>query len=224
MSILRKAVLGLAVTVSVSGAAMAAPGNVLDFGGSTGTVTFTQGTGVLAASVAQVTITNPSGTAVVPYAGLFTFSANLVSGPTTNAFGTFADFSGGTFTFIYDGPSGGSLVQGSTEIAGGSFSSLKYASLVDGTYVIQANIQYDGNGFAQDDWEAINGSPLSGPLYGKMTFTGASNTSSNLASSFSSSINGSLTAAVPEPGEWAAMGILASGLTGLMVRSRRRRA
>ncbi|MFY7951141.1 MAG: PEP-CTERM sorting domain-containing protein [Armatimonadaceae bacterium] len=28
---------------------------------------------------------------------------------------------------------------------------------------------------------------------------------------------------VPEPGEWAAMGILASGLTGLMVRARRRK-
>ena len=29
---------------------------------------------------------------------------------------------------------------------------------------------------------------------------------------------------VPEPGEWAAMGILATGLTGLMVKARRRRA
>lgn len=36
--------------------------------------------------------------------------------------------------------------------------------------------------------------------------------------------NGLLTSApVPEPGEWAAMGILASGLTGLMIKARRRK-
>jgi len=34
---------------------------------------------------------------------------------------------------------------------------------------------------------------------------------------------GTFSDAVPEPGEWAAMGILASGLTGLMVRARRRK-
>jgi hypothetical protein len=79
-------------------------------------------------------------------------------------------------------------------------------------------------------------------LNGDVSFTGGdwyNQLASDLGVAGASSINGvftsggvvgnkgvnsySLTAGVPEPGEWAAMGMLASGLGGLVIRARRRK-
>jgi len=69
-----------------------------------------------------------------------------------------------------------------------------------------------GDGFYNFSFDVVNYSNLPGSSGGPYSY-------------FSSTgDNGLLTSApVPEPGEWAAMGILASGLTGLMIRARRRK-
>ena len=69
-----------------------------------------------------------------------------------------------------------------------------------------------GDGFYNFSFDLVNYNTLPGSAGGPYSYFSSTAT------------NGLLTSVpVPEPGEWAAMGILASGLTGLMVRARRRK-
>jgi len=69
----------------------------------------------------------------------------------------------------------------------------------------------------------IGGSPNSNPLTGTWEFTGTSAAPKGV-DYLNITVSGrGPSSAVPEPGEWAAMGMLASGLGGLVVRARRRK-
>lgn len=107
-----------------------------------------------------------------------------------------------------------------------------------GTGIPTAPIFLTGNFVATSNY--TNGSTFN--LDGVVSFTGGdwyNQLASDLGAAGSPAINGvftssgnvgaagvnayTLTAGVPEPGEWAAMGMLASGLGGLAIRARRRK-
>lgn len=238
MSILRKAVLGLALTVSVSGAAMAND-PILNFGGSPAAISFTAvGNGGTLAANTNVVSSFIAG--IVPpgtTAAKFVFTSNMINGSAVplGASGAVALFGPGSFAFINDDISD-VLYYGQTILAGsfqsGVFTATPVFSGNQAISFLTSDVNYDGTGYAESAFNALYYSPLSFPLQGSMglTFTAAvptvSGTFGGGLSSFNAQVSGNLDAvkAVPEPGEWAAMGILASGLTGLMVRSRRRRA
>jgi hypothetical protein len=82
------------------------------------------------------------------------------------------------------------------------------------------NFVFNGNVvFTSGDWYADLASQLGTPAAQSInaTFTTGGVVGAGGVQSYV------LTAGVPEPAEWAAMGMLASGLGGLVVRARRRR-
>lgn len=235
MSLLRKASVGLALAVSVAALSAPAYANdpILNFGTNASVMTFTSngiGGGTLAASDIAVDVDfTPLGGGQGP--AFFMFTSNMVNGSATAGPGgsISALFGGGNFS-IYTGPGGSG-----TEILSGTFNSGLLFKVGGGAGfnadLLDNQLVYTG-GSAINEFIAAHALPLGTPLVGNLglTFTAVNPSISLLPggglSSFEAQVSGNLDAisAVPEPGEWAAMGILASGLTGLMVRARRRRA
>lgn len=232
MSILRKAVLGLALTASISGAAFADPPlPIVNFSGTPSQITFTKSGngGVLAASTGVETSfiagIIPPGTK----SAQFTFSSNMVAGSAVDFFGNkFAAFNSGTFSLV--NTEAGDPLLGQV-ILSGTFSSALLQLGTNSLTFKSEDVVYDGTGYAEGSFNAIN-FPSNPPLIGVLSLSSSSIspsvfvTGGGFSGDFGGQVSGnfSATSAVPEPGEWAAMGILATGLTGLMVRSRRRRA
>jgi hypothetical protein len=74
-----------------------------------------------------------------------------------------------------------------------------------------------------DDLALQLGDPSATSISGTFTTGGVLGANGNPYFS-STGVNAyNLTVGVPEPGEWAAMGMLASGLGGLVIRARRRK-
>jgi len=226
MSILRKAAASVALTVSiaaVAGSAQAA--TILNFGGAPGLVTWSKASGTNGRLFAGATyggstlsdVTAPP--AIAEAAVTWSFSADFVAGTSSNLGGgiKMAQFNNGTFSFTGIGGT----------ILSGTFSA---GTLVSNNGALTFSV--GGNSVSYTGGTALVGAPglvgdmsfgISGHALGSSgwTMSGGNITTSTFAGQGSGTFDAN--GAVPEPGEWAAMGILATGLTGLMVRARRRK-
>lgn len=130
------------------------------------------------------------------------------------------------------------------DIANGTFVVSSMQSFTNGTYapptflsgtftatqnsVSGQNFVYNGlvtftSGDWMDDLALQLGDPSATSISGTFTTGGVLGANGNPYFS-STGVNAyNLTVGVPEPGEWAAMGMLASGLGGLVIRARRRK-
>jgi len=228
MSILRKAAASVALTVSitaVAGSAQAANTTILNFGGSPGLVTWSKTSGAngrlfAGATYGGSTLSDVTAPPAIAEAGVtWTFSADFVAGSSQNLGGgvKMAQFNNGIFSFV--GASG--------TVLSGTFSS---GSLVSNNGALTFSV--GGNGVTYSAGTALVPAPgnfgdmsmgISGHSLGSngWTMSGGNITTASFAGQGSGTFDAGT--GVPEPGEWAAMGILATGLTGLMVRARRRK-
>jgi len=214
---------GTALTLGLAGP-VAANTTILTFGGALGLVGWSKvagPSGQLFAGAAPGTFTLVDVTAppaIYEPNVNWAFSGDFVAGSAKNLGSGIksADFTNGSFSFT--GFAG--------NVLSGTFSKGVLVSN-NGALTFSVggdNIQYTG-GIALDPSLALNGNMsfgLSGTNLGSGGFgiDGAGNISDL---SFSGQAGGSLDQSpVPEPGEWATIGILASGLTGLVLRQRRK--
>ena len=223
MSILRK-VAGAAASGALLVAAVApaqANQTILNFGGALGAVTWSGAAGpngqlfagATVGSSTLVDVTAPP--AIYENNVTWAFSGDFVAGSAKNLGGGIktAEFNNGSFSFT--GASGnilsGTFTKGLLLSNNGALS-----FSVGGN-----NIQYTG-GTALDPNLGNRGDMsfgLSGVNLGSSGFGISAGNITN--QSFNGQAGGTFDQGVPEPGEWAAMGILASGLTGLVLRRRR---
>ena len=125
---------------------------------------------------------------------------------------TFIDLSTNTFTVSGMVPYGTGIPTIPTYLTGSFVSTSNYT---DGS-----TFNFDGVvSFTGGDWYNQLASDLGAS--GATSINGVFTTSGNVGAAGVNSYV--LTAGVPEPGEWAAMGMLASGLGGLVIRARRRK-
>lgn len=228
MSILRKAALAVASgAVVVAGMAPAqANQTILNFGGAQGTVTWSSAAGPNGQLFAGA---NPGGSTLVDVTAppaiyetnvAWSFSGDFKAGSAKNLGGGIktAEFTNGVFSFT---GVGGNILSG-TFTKGLLLSNNGALSFSVGGN----NIQYAG-GAALDPSLALRGDMsfgLSGTGLGVSGF-GISPNGNITNQNFSGQAGGTFDqSGVPEPGEWAAMGILAGGLTGLVLRRRRKAA
>jgi hypothetical protein len=224
MNILRKAA-GAAASGALLAAAVApaqANQTILNFGGAQGAVTWSSGAGPNGQLFAGAT---PGGSTIVDVTAppaiyetnvTWAFSGDFVAGSAQNLGGGIktAEFNNGSFSFT--GASGnilsGTFTKGLLLSNNGALS-----FSVGGN-----NIQYTG-GVALDPSLANRGDMSFGLSGVNLGTSGFGISGGNITNqSFSGQASGTLDqSGVPEPGEWAAMGILASGLTGLVLRRRR---
>ncbi len=194
------------------------------FGGSPGTVTWSKTSGAngrlfAGTSYGGSTLVDVVAPPVIAETGVtWSFSADFIAGSAQNFGGGVksANFNNGTFSFV---GTGGTILSG-------TFTS---GVLVSNNGAITFSV--GGNGVQYTGGTALSGAPsnsgtmtlaLSGhSLASGWTMSGGNITTSTFAGNGMGTYEAN--AAVPEPGEWAAMGILASGLTGLMARARRRK-
>ena len=229
MSILRKAVAAVAVAPAIAASAGSAQAAVIlnssFFGGSPGTVTWSKTSGshgrlFAGTSYGGSTLVDVVAPPVIAENGVvWSFSADFIAG-SAQSFGggvKSANFNNGIFSFT---GTGGTILSG-------TFSS---GILVSNNGAITFSV--GGNDVQYTGGTALAGAPgnsgnltiaLSGHSLGSngWSMSGGNITTSTFAGNGMGTYE--TNAAVPEPGEWAAMGILASGLTGLMVRARRRK-
>jgi hypothetical protein len=225
MSILRKAAASVALTVSiaaVAGSAQAAV-TILNFGGAPGLVTWSKTSGANGRLFAGATyggstlsdVTAPP--SIAEAAVTWSFSADFVAGTSQNLGGGIktAQFNNGVFSFV---GAGGTILSGT--FSSGTLVSTSGAL----TFMVGGNdVTYTGG-------TALVGAPslvgnMSMGISGHNLASGWTMSSGNITTNtFAGQGSGTFDVSdVPEPGEWAAMGILATGLTGLMVRARRRK-
>jgi len=224
MSILRKATASVALTVSIAalaGSAQAAGTTILTFGGTPGTVTWSKATNKLIAGTTATpgTLTDVTAPpAIAETSVTWSFSADFVAGTSQNLGGgvKVAQFNNGSFSFTGIGGN----------ILSGTFSS---GTLVSNNGAITFSV--GGNAVSYTGGTALVGAPgnvgdMSFGISGHGLASGWTMSAGNITTNtFTGQAGGTFDASsgVPEPGEWAAMGILATGLTGLMVRARRRK-
>jgi len=228
MSILRKAAASVALTVSiaaVAGSAQAA--TILNFGGTPGLVTWSKASGTngrlfAGATYGGSTLSDVTAPPAIAETGVtWSFSADFVAGTSQNLGSgiKMAQFNNGSFSFTGIGGT----------ILSGTFSS---GTLVSNNGALTFSV--GSNGVSYSSGTALVGAPgvvgdlsfgISGHGLGSGGWAMNVGTGNITTNSFSGQASGTFDAVggVPEPGEWAAMGILASGLTGLMVRARRRK-
>ncbi len=233
MGILRNSLFGVAIaaTVSVAATSAQAAQTILTYGGSPALVTWSKTSGANGRLFAGntyggntlVDVTAPP--VVAESAVAWTFSADFIAGSSQWLLNTptvkikSASFSNGTFSFV---GTGGTILSGT----------FTQGELVSNNGALSFSV--GGNNVTYTGGTALIG--VATPHIGDMSFgisghslasTGWAQSSGNITTtSFSGQAGGTMDVAsggVPEPGEWAAMGILASGLTGLMVRARRRK-
>jgi len=187
----------------------------------------TKGAIALAATIAISTTANAQITLfnnIVHSYGTVTTAGSQVTGVgtwesyTTYPFGsggnflTFIDFSTNTFTVSGMVPYGTGIPTVPVYLTGSFLSTTNYTN--GSTFNFDGVVSFTGG-----DWYNQLASDLgvSGAPAINGVFTSAGNVGPAGVNSYS------LTAGVPEPGEWAAMGMLASGLGGLVIRARRRK-
>jgi len=229
MSILRKAAASVALTVSiaaVAGSAQAANTTILNFGGSPGLVTWSKTSGAngrlfAGATYGGSTLSDVTAPPSIAEAGVtWTFSADFVAGSSQNLGGGIkaAQFNNGVFSFV---GIGGTILSGT--FTSGTLVSTSGAL----TFSVGGNnVTYTGGnalvGYSSP-WNGDMSMGISGhSLSNGWSMSGGNITTTSFAGQGSGTFD-LVSSGVPEPGEWAAMGILATGLTGLMVRARRRK-
>ena len=239
MSLYRKASLGLAITISLatlSSSAMAQNTDIITFG-KTGTslATYTKATKQLVISGlgGAIDVTSPIGSGFYTGPGFLDITLDIIAGSGTGTASLWQVMvAGGSFKF---GTSmgGNDLLEGT--FTGGLMSRFG-GNVLFGTDPANA-VSYTG-GSQIGGWLFNNPSLGGAPLVGNLNLSLSSLTplptldtsgsnAGNLHQNWTGQYSGNADAigtTVPEPGEWAAMGILATGLTGLMVKARRRRA
>lgn len=226
MSILRKAAFAVASgAIALSGIAPAqANQTILNFGGAQGTVTWDKSSGAngrlfAGATYGGTTLVDVTAPPAIYEANVaWSFSGDFVAGSAQNLGGGIktAEFNGGTFSFT--GTSGnilsGTFTKGLLLSNNGALS-----FSVGGN-----NIQYTGGAALQPNL-GLRGDMSFGLSGTNLGSSGFSISSGNITNqNFSGQAGGTYDQGVPEPGEWAAMGILAGGLTGLVLRRRRKAA
>ena len=92
-----------------------------------------------------------------------------------------------------------------------------YVSATNPTFILTGNVTYTGGTWLDDIRIATAGADNGQTVVGEMGFTALPSGRVGVDQVYLSAT------AVPEPGEWAAMGMLASGLGGLVIRGRRRK-
>ena len=92
-----------------------------------------------------------------------------------------------------------------------------YVSATDPSFILTGNIIYTGGTWLDAVRIATTGTAAGQIVGGEFGFTGLPSGRIGVDQVYLSA------SAVPEPGEWAAMGMLASGLGGLVIRGRRRK-
>ncbi|MEY3764794.1 MAG: hypothetical protein RLZ42_1454 [Armatimonadota bacterium] len=98
-----------------------------------------------------------------------------------------------------------------------------YAGINGPAFNYSGTVDYTGGLWLDPLRTFIAGTPNSNSLTGTWEFTGTSEAPKGV-DYLNITVSGQgPSSAVPEPGEWAAMGMLASGLGGLVVRARRRK-
>ncbi len=233
MGILRNSFFGVAIaaTVSVAATSAQAAQTILTYGGSPALVTWSSTSGTAGRLFAGAThggstlvdVTAPP--VVAESAVAWSFSADFVAGSSQWLLNTAsvkiksAGFTNGSFSFV---GTGGTILSGT----------FTNGTLVSNNGALSFSV--GGNDVTYTGGSALIG--VATPHIGDMSFgisgssigtNGWAQSGGNITtSSFSGQAGGTMDVAsggVPEPGEWAAMGILASGLTGLMVRARRRK-
>lgn len=98
-----------------------------------------------------------------------------------------------------------------------------YAGINGPAFNYSGTVDYTGGLWLDPLRTFIAGSPNSNALTGTWEFTGTSAAPKGVDYLNITVSSQGPSSAVPEPGEWAAMGMLASGLGGLVVRARRRK-
>lgn len=125
---------------------------------------------------------------------------------------TFIDLSTNTFTISGMVPYGTGIPTIPTYLTGSFASTSNYTN--GSTFNLDGNVSFTGG-----DWYNQLATDLG--VAGASSINGVFTTGGNVGAAGVKAYN--LTAGVPEPGEWAAMGMLASGLGGLVIRARRRK-
>lgn len=92
-----------------------------------------------------------------------------------------------------------------------------YVSATDPSFILTGNVIYTGGTWLDAVRIATTGTAAGQIVGGEFGFTGLPSGRAGVDQVYLSA------SAVPEPGEWAAMGMLASGLGGLVIRARRRK-
>lgn len=229
MSLNRKASVGLALAISLATLSSQAKANfeIINFGGDTGSLaSYSTATKQLTIANQAITIASPTFAGASVGSG-FTLSTVLQlknNGVTGSATQWQVDVLAGSFT-IQDSLSNTVL---SGNFSGGILSRFG-GNVLFGTNPADA-VSYNNDPQAQAFSNFYYGGLY--PLVGNFNLSFSSlsplptKVGSNLGQDWTGQLSGNADAinAVPEPGEWAAMGILATGLTGLMVKARRRRA
>jgi hypothetical protein len=219
----------LAVSATASQAAFLPIANFGGGGASDTDVTFVSdgvGGGTLTILLTR-DISNAAGTNIS--AATLSLTTNMVAdsgaviGPVTTA-----SFQGGTF----------SITKGGDTLLSGNFANTGLLSFTSGTYAFSADVSgYWSNGAGAENFvdvfQALHGCLVGD---GNLSFAGTAVAPSISLyatgggfglNSFTSQLSGNFDAncnVVPEPSEWAAMGLGVLGVGGLMVRARRRTA
>lgn len=125
---------------------------------------------------------------------------------------TFIDFSTNTFSVSGMVPYGTGIPTVPVYLTGSFLSTTNYTN--GSTFNFDGVVSFTGG-----DWYNQLASDLG--VSGASSINGVFTTAGNVGPTGVNSYT--LTAGVPEPGEWAAMGMLATGLGGLVIRARRRK-
>ena len=234
MGILRNSVMGVALAATLSLAASSAKAQsttILNYGGTPAKVTWSNTLGtngrLIAGTVATPgTLVDVTAPPSIAESGVsWTFSADFVAGSSAWLVNTStvkikaAQFNNGSFSFT---GVGGNILSGT----------FTQGTLVSNNGALSFSV--GGNNVTYTGGTALTG--YTSPWIGDLAFgisghtlgiSGWGHSAGNITTStFNGATSGTMDlmqSGVPEPGEWAAMGILASGLTGLMVRARRRK-
>ena len=150
-----------------------------------------------------------------------TGSISSVSDVTTNlTSGLDAMFTPGLYTFDFTTlPNhmsvkdawGDTMLEGSVNVIGNTV-----LSAVNPAFLFLGDVTFTGGTWLNAVRIATTGSPGTQTVVGQLGFSGLPGGRSGVDQVYLSAT------AVPEPGEWAAMGMLLSGLGGLVIRARRR--
>jgi len=168
---------------------------------------------------AQITIFN---NVVHSYGTVATSGSSVTGVGTWESYTTYPSGSGGNFLTFIDLSTNTFTVSGMVPYGTGIPTT---PILLTGSFLSTSNYT-NGSTFNYDGVVSFTGGDWYNQLASDLGVSGASSINGLFTSAGTVGAAGvnsySLTAGVPEPGEWAAMGMLASGLGGLVIRARRR--
>lgn len=196
--------------------------NLLKFGAAVAAVTAVSTVANAQSVVPFANSATVNGGTVITTGAPLTGTIQSISGATTNlSAGLPAAFASGLYTIDFSAITNYLSVKDSlnTIVLEGNVNVISnlYVNANDPTFILTGDVTFTGGSWLDDIRIATTGSAAGQIVTGQMGFTGLPTGRVGVDQVYLSA------SAVPEPGEWAAMGMLATGLGGLVIRARRRK-